>query len=249
MQNKVAIVTGASKGLGASISKKLAQEGISVAVVYKESESEAINVAKECKKYNVKSITIKADVRIDSECKRIAEQTKKHLGNASILINNAGITKFVPFKNLDGLNEEDFLDIYKTNVVSAFLMTRAVLSQLKEEKNSKIVNISSVASLGLGSSIAYAVSKGAMNTLSLALSRTLAPGITVNTICPGYIKTNWHGNDEEVNNKAKIYADSVPLKKAASTEEVAETVFWFVNSSQLITGETLYVDGGLHLNY
>ncbi len=243
---KVVIVTGASKGLGACISLELAKEKYKVVIVYKSSKSDAKNILKKCKEFS-DAILIKADVTKDLDCKMIVEKVKRNFGSVNILINNAGKTKFVNFENLNGLNKKDFLDIYQTNVVSAFLMSRACHNSLLKTENPKIINISSVASLGLGSSIAYACSKGAMNTLSIALARTFSPKIAVNTISPGYIKTSWHGSKKQVLKKAAEYEKNVLMKRSASPEEVAKTVMWFVRCPHLITGENVFVDAGLHL--
>ena len=99
----------------------------------------------------------------------------------------------------------------------------------------------------MGSSIAYACSKGALNSLSLSLARTLAPNITVNSICPGYVETTWHGSYKEVKKKSKLNEEFVPLKKSAKAEDIASSIMWFVKSNNLITGETIYLDGGYHL--
>lgn len=245
--HKIVIVTGGSKGLGASICLKLAKSKYKVVIVYKSSKTEAEKVYKECIKYSV-ALLIKADVSKKKACEKVIQTVNKKLGNVNILINNAGKTKFIKFSNLDGLNENDFLDIYRTNVVSAFLMSRACHKSMLNTSEPKIINISSIASLGLGSSIAYACSKGALNTLSLSLARTLSPKITVNTISPGYIKTSWHGSKKIVLKKAKEYEKLALLKCSATPEEVAETVMWYVKSPHLITGENIFVDGGLHLN-
>lgn len=246
MINKVAIVTGASKGIGASTALLLAKNNFNVAIVYKSSDLEAKKVLKDCNKYS-SNIIIKADVTNDKACQKVIKETEKKLGSVNILVNNAGKTKFVDFKDFDGLNEKDFLEIYKTNVVSIFQMVRACKESLLKTKEPKIINISSIAALGLGSSIAYACSKGAVNSLSLSLARTLAPKISVNTICPGYVKTDWHGSKKEIQNKSKANEKLVPLKRSALPNDIASTIMWFVNSKNLITGETVYVDGGLHL--
>ncbi len=247
LTNRVAIVTGGSKGLGADICIKLAKEKYKVAIVYKSSINEAKKILLQCEKFS-SALLIKADVSKKKSCEKIVKLVTKKLGEINVLINNAGKTKFVKFTNLDGLSENDFLDIYKNNVVSAFLMSRACHKSMIKTFKPKIINISSVASLGLGSSIAYACSKGALNTLSLSLARTLSPKITVNTISPGYIKTSWHGSKKQVLKKAKSYEKQVILKRSASTDEVADTVMWYVKSPHLITGENIFVDGGLHLS-
>ncbi|MAH89568.1 MAG: oxidoreductase [Pelagibacterales bacterium] len=245
--SKVAIVTGASKGLGAETCIKLAKEKYKVAIIYKSSVNEAKNILLQCEKFS-SALLIKADVSKKKSCEKIVNIVRKKLGEINILINNAGKTKFVKFTNLDGLNENDFLDIYRTNVISAFLMSRACHKSMLKTLHPKIINISSVASLGLGSSIAYACSKGALNTLSLSLARTMSPKITVNTISPGYIKTSWHGSKKQVVKKAKIYEKQVMLKRSAAPEEVADIVMWYVKNPHLITGENIFVDGGLHLS-
>ena len=126
-------------------------------------------------------------------------------------------------------------------------MVRVCKEYLLKTKEPKIINISSIAALGLGSSIAYACSKGAVNSLSLSLARTLAPKISVNTICPGYVSTSWHGNSKNVQKKSRINENFVPLKKSATAEDIAHRIMWFVDSKNLITRETIYVDGGYHL--
>ena len=246
MVNKTAIVTGASKGIGAATAYLLAKKKFNVSLVYKSSYREAKKTLEECNKLS-NCILIKADVTNDNDCKNIVKQTEKKLGPVNILINNAGRTKFVEFKDFDGLNEKDFLEIYKTNVVSIFQMVRACKKSLLKTNEPKIINISSIAALGLGSSIAYACSKGAVNSLSLSLARTLAPSISVNTVCPGYVETTWHGKKNEIQTKSIANAKLVPLKKSALPEDIASTIMWFVNSTHLITGETIYIDGGLHL--
>ncbi len=246
MSNKVALVTGASKGIGAATALLLAKNKYQVIINYKNSENAAKEVLKNCNKYS-DNLIVKADVTVNKSCKRIVEIAEKRFGPINVLINNAGKTKFVDFSDFDGLNDKDFLDIYKSNVISMFQMVRACKDSLLRTKDPKIINVSSIAALGLGSSIAYACSKGAVNSLSLALARTLAPKISVNTICPGYVSTSWHGSKENVKYKDKKNKQFVPLQKTAKAQDIAKRIMWFVNSENLITGETIYVDGGYHL--
>ncbi|MBJ57168.1 MAG: oxidoreductase [Rickettsiales bacterium] len=246
MNSKVALVTGASKGIGAAIALLLAKNKYKVIINYSKSDIDAKKVLKACNKFS-ESILIKADVTADKDCKKIGKLIKKKFGYINVLINNAGKTKFVEFNDFNGLNAQDFIDIYKCNVISIFQMVRVCKEYLLKTKEPKIINISSVAALGLGSSIAYACSKGAVNSLSLSLARTLAPKISVNTICPGYVSTSWHGNSKNVQKKSRINENFVPLKKSATAEDIAHRIMWFVDSKNLITGETIYVDGGYHL--
>ena len=246
-KGKVVLVTGASRGIGKAIAIELAKCGASVAINYNSNTRLAKNTLKSVRSYGVNAEIIKANVSEEKEVKYLIRETEKKLGPINILINNAGKTKFVDFQNFKGLNKKDFLDIYEANLVSVFQMVRACEKSLLKTKKPKIINVSSIAALGMGSSIAYACSKGALNSLSLSLARTLAPKITVNSICPGYVETGWHGSSKEVYKKSKINEKLVPLKKSAKPEDIASSIMWFVNSKNLITGETIYVDGGYHL--
>jgi len=171
-------------------------------------------------------------------------------GRIDALVNNAGTTKFVDHANLDGLQADDFLRIYRVNVVGPFQMTRACAPALKSTRGA-VVNVSSVASqLGIGSSIAYAASKAALNTMTYSLARSLGPEIRVNAVCPGYVDTPWHRNAfgaERANQVAARYASMVPLKDYARSEDVAEVIVWLVEGARHVTGEAIFVDGGLHI--
>jgi NAD(P)-dependent dehydrogenase (short-subunit alcohol dehydrogenase family) len=174
-----------------------------------------------------------------------------------VLVNNAGITKHVAHADLDGLSAEDFQRLYGVNTIGPFQMVRAARSLLEagakaSERPSAVVNVSSVAGIsGVGSSIAYAASKGALNTMTLSLSRALAPLIRVNTVCPGYIDTPWFtkGRGEA---GAKQVRDSVvakvPLKVASSANDIAQLVcFLATPASSNMTGEVVRMDAGMHL--
>jgi 3-oxoacyl-[acyl-carrier protein] reductase len=166
-------------------------------------------------------------------------------------MNNAGTTQLVADGNLDALSADDFLHIYSVNVVGAYQMTRAVAPHMKAQGRGSVVNTSSIAGvMGIGSSIAYAASKGAMNTMTLSLARLLAPEIRVNAIAPGFITGRWwldklgqEGYDKMV---AGVEA-SVPLNHAGTPEDMAEAALFLLASSANITGEILISDGGNHL--
>src|ERR1044071_4974349 len=155
MSSKVAIVTGASSGIGAASAVELARRGWSVVVNYARNEAEANRVAAGCSD----ALVVQADVGEDDACRTLAQAALDRWGHIDALVNNAGTTKFVDHANLDGLTADDFLRIYRTNVVGPFQMVRACLPQLKARRDA-YVNVSSVASkLGIGSSVAYAASK------------------------------------------------------------------------------------------
>jgi len=243
--SKVAIVTGSSSGIGAACALELAKRGWSVVVNHSKSAAEAQKVVAQCKD----AIAVQADVGEDADCRRLAQAALDKWGRIDALVNNAGTTKFVKHADLEGLSAEDFLRIYRLNVVGPFQMTRACAAALKAAQGA-VVNISSVASLlGTGSSVAYGASKAALNAMSLSLARTLAPEVRVNVVAPGYVDTPWQhamlGTDK-ARAAAERYASFVPLKDYARPADVAETVAWLVEGARMVTGEVLFVDGGLH---
>ena len=166
-------------------------------------------------------------------------------------MNNAGTTKFVfNHADLEGLDAEDFLHIYKVNVVGPFQMVRACKDALNKSDNPSVINISSKAGIkGIGSSLAYASSKGALNTMTKSMARNLGP-IRVNAICPGFIQGEWlkKGLGEDLYNASlKNLESSTPLGLAVTPEQVADSIYNFAAISTSVTGETLLVDGGHHL--
>jgi 3-oxoacyl-[acyl-carrier protein] reductase len=242
----VAIVTGGSSGIGAATALELARRGWSVVVNYARSEAEARDVAARCGD----AIAVQADVAEDAECRKLAQAALDKWGQIDALVNNAGTTKFVDHADLDGLTGDDFLRIYRTNVVGPFQMTRACVPALKASRGA-IVNVSSVASqLGIGSSVAYAASKAALNTMTYSLARSLGPEIRVNAVCPGYVDTPWHHNAHgtpRANQIAAHYATLVPLKDFARPDDIADAIVWLIVGARHITGEAIFVDGGLHI--
>jgi 3-oxoacyl-[acyl-carrier protein] reductase len=255
MKGKRAIVTGGGTGLGAATAIGLARRGVSVCVNYASSADAAEQVAAECRKLGVKAFAQKGNVAEDADCKAIAAAAQSQLGGCDILINNAGVTKFAKHADLDALDAEDFMRLYKINVVGTYQMTRAARPMLDAAggKGSMVI-VSSIAGVtGIGSSIAYASTKGALNTMTLSLARALAPSIRVNAVCPGYIGSGWftkyQGNEVE-SQTAENVAKTTPLKVASMPEDVAETIIFFAGpESRHVTGEFIIVDAGMHLGY
>ncbi|WP_407156992.1 SDR family NAD(P)-dependent oxidoreductase [Bradyrhizobium sp. STM 3557] len=251
-----AIVTGSASGLGAATAVLLARSGGRIVVNYASSKSEAEQTADLCAKEGAEVVVVQGDVSRDEDCKRIVAAASDW-GRLDALINNAGTTKHVAHGDLDGLSAEDFQRIYGVNTIGPFQMVRAARSLLeaaaKESgRASAVVNVSSVAGItGIGSSVAYAASKGALNTMTLSLSRALAPLIRVNTVCPGYIDTPWFtkGRGEA---QAKQVRDAViarvALKVASSAEDIAQLVCFLASpASSHMTGEVVRMDAGMHL--
>ena len=249
--NKVAIITGGSRGVGAATAKLLASKGWNVTITCTSSMDDANSVIKECEKLGVEAIALTADVSEDNSCIQTAQETINKWGRIDALVNNAGTTKFVfNHADLDGLDAEDFLHIYKVNVVGPFQMVRACKEMLLNSDNPSVVNISSIAGIkGLGSSLAYASSKGALNTMTKSMARNLGP-IRVNAICPGFIQGDWLRNgmgDDLYNAALENLTNNTPLKLTVTPEQVAEGIYSFIGINKVVTGETMLMDGGHHL--
>jgi len=229
---KVAIVTGGSSGMGEATVKELERRGWKVAAMSRGAKEFA------------------GDVADDADCRRVANAVLAKWGRIDALVNSAGTTKFVAHNDLEGLSGDDILGIFRVNLVGPFQMIRACARALKESRGC-IINVSSVASiLGTGSSIAYAASKAALDTMSFSLARALGPEIRVNVVAPGYVKTPWqvaaHGA-EGATELERRFADKAPLKAAAEADDVADAIAWLIEGARRVTGEIIYVDGGMHI--
>ena len=249
--NKVAIITGGSRGVGAATAKLLASKGWNITITCTSSMDDANSVVKECEELGVEAIALTADVSEDNSCIQTAQETINKWGRIDALVNNAGTTKFVfNHADLDGLDAEDFLHIYKVNVVGPFQMVRACKEMLLNSDNPSVVNISSIAGIkGLGSSLAYASSKGALNTMTKSMARNLGP-IRINAICPGFIQGDWLRNgmgDDLYNAALENLTNNTPLKLTVTPEQVAEGIYSFIGINKVVTGETMLMDGGHHL--
>lgn len=252
MAQRTAIVTGSSSGVGAATALMLAKRGWNVTVNAARSLKEAEAVARQCEAAGAKAIVVAGDVSQDADCRRIVEETTKAFGRLDALVNNAGITKFCALPNLDGLTADDFLRLTAVNVVGPFQMARAAAPALRLTGHGSVVNVTSNAGLsGVGSSIAYAASKAALNTLTLSLARVLAPEIRVNAVAPGFTITPWHAkgmSSEQVASVTTHFRTTVPLKRNTTADDVAEAILWFVEGATGVTGQLVVVDSGNHLH-
>ncbi len=250
-KGKVAIVTGSATGVGAEVARQLAERGCNVVINYTKSEAEAKEAEAACKALGVETLIVQADVSNDADCRRMAQATLDKWGRIDVLVNNAGTSKFVAHHDLEGLTAEDFQRIYAVNVIGPYQMTRAVAPAMQKQGAGSVVNVSSLAGVrGVGSSIAYAASKGALNNMTMSLARALGPEIRVNTVCPGFIDTRWLRTglgDATFEKLRDSVAKGNPLKAASTPVEVAEPIVYFALSARHTTGETLLVDAGTHL--
>lgn len=252
----VVVVTGGSTGLGRAICVETASRGARAVIInYASSQAEAEETARLVEAQGAQAILVQGDVGEDADCRRIVAAAEP-FGRIDALFNNAGITKFAPkHDDLDAVSADDFLRLYKVNVVGAFQMVRAARALLEAAPQpGAVVNTASIAGVtGIGSSVPYAASKGAMTTMTLSLARALAPRIRVNAICPGFIDTPWFGKamaDDTVGRMREGVIRSTPLQAASTAEDVAAaTVFLASPASRHVTGETLMVDAGTHLGF
>lgn len=254
LKDKVSIVTGSATGLGAAVAIKLAERGSRVVINYTKSEKEAKETLELVKSKGVDAILAQGDVGEDSDCRRIAQAAVDKWGRIDVLVNNAGTTQFANHADLEALTAEDFLWIYKVNVIGAYQMIRACAPHMKKVGKGAVVNISSIAGVtGVGSSVAYAASKGALNTMTLSLARSLAPEIRVNAVCPGFIGTRWFSDrfgEAQYEKIRKQQEATTPLARAGTPEDIAVSVAFFADEgSDHITGETLMTDAGMHLGF
>jgi 3-oxoacyl-[acyl-carrier protein] reductase len=252
-----AIVTGSASGLGAATAEILAKGGARIVVNYSNSKNEAEKTADICRKAGAAEVVVvQGDVARDEDCRKIVAAAAGW-GRLDALVNNAGTTKHVAHDKLDELSAEDFQRIYAVNTIGPYQMIRAARPLLEaaakaSSKPAAVVNVSSVAGIsGGGSSVAYAASKGALNTMTLSLARALAPLIRINTVCPGYIDTPWftRGRGEAGAKQVRdMVVAKVALKVASSADDIAQLVcFLATSASRNMTGEVVRMDAGMHL--
>jgi len=253
-----ALVTGSAMGLGAATAVAFARGGARVIVNYRASAREAEKAADLCRAANADVKVVQANVAIDEDCRRRAAAASDW-GRLDILVNNASATKHVANSaDLDALSAEDFQRIYAVNTIGPYQMVRAARPLLEAaaraaEFAASVVNVSSAAAFNAtGSSIAYTVSKAALNTMTLSLARLLAPLIRVNAVCPGYMDTPWwtRGVGQERADKLRDTVKSaVALRVASRPEDIAEVVTFVASpASRHMTGTLVPVDAGFLLS-
>ncbi len=239
LANRVALITGGGTGIGRAIALALAERGADVAVNYSRSRDDAEGTAGAIRELGRRGLAVKADVSKDREVTEMVDRVVREWGRLDILVNNAGTTKYVDHKDLNGLTEEAWDRILSVNVKGTFFCSRAASRVMTE---GRIINIGSVAGVrGMGSSIAYAASKGAIHTMTLSLARALAPRITVNAIAPGLIETRWHVGREVQNAK---FVESIPVQRIGRPEDIAHVAVALATSDTFLTGQIIIVDGG-----
>ena len=240
LDGQVAIVTGSSSGIGEATARRLAGLGANIVVNSSSSIEAGTAVADSLP---TESLYVRADISDQSQCDELIATTVERFGQLDVLVNNAGWTTRVPHSDLEALTDEIFRRTFEVNVFGTWWLTKAAMPHLRQSANANVVTITSIAGLRpIGSSIAYAMSKAALNHLTLLLAKSCAP-VRVNAVAPGLVATPWTSQWEDQH--ASIAA-TAPLHRSATPDDCAEAVIGLIRSTY-VTGHVVVVDGGTTL--
>lgn len=248
---KCALITGAGSGIGEATAVQFARAGYDVAINYRGNIEGAERVAASCREFDVEAAIVKGDIADDADCRATALETVDQFGRIDVLVNNAGVTRYAAANDMEASNADDFATIFRVNVTGTYQMTRAALPFLQRLGQGSVVNVSSDSAYsGSGSSLAYASSKGAVNTLTVGLARSLAPLVRVNAVCPGFVDTAWalawQTEDEYAKFRQRLI-EIAPLKNIPTASDIADTILWLADRARNITGQCIVIDSGAHL--
>jgi ketoreductase RED2 len=238
--SRVALITGASSGIGRGIAERLAADGITVVVNSRSLPAEPVRLAD-----GSAPLHLAGDVADEADVARMIGEIAERHGRLDIVVNSAGYTRFVDHADLDGISVEDWHRILDVNVIGAWNVVKAAAGLLEASGDGVVINVSSSAGIRVaGSSLPYSVSKAALNQLTRTLARALGPrGIRVNAVAPGFVDTRW---TEGYGDRREEVARIAPLRRVATPADVADAVALLLGASY-VTGEILLVDGGLTL--
>jgi ketoreductase RED2 len=240
LSGKVAIVTGSSSGIGEAVARAFAADGASVVVNSTSSVEAGEAVASELPD----ALYVQGDISDEAQARHIVDAAVERYGRLDVLVNNAGTTKVIPHADLDAVTDDVWRRILDVNVVGTWYVSRAAVPHLKASGAGSIVNITSIAGVRpTGSSIPYAVSKAALNHMTLLLANVLGPEIRVNAVAPGLIDTPWTADWDAIRAN---YASRAPLARSGQPDDIAEACLGLTRSAYA-TGQVLVVDGGMHL--
>jgi acetoacetyl-CoA reductase len=244
LQNKVAIVTGGSRGIGSSIALELAKNGVKIVINYNSNSAAADQMVAEIKEIGGDAYAVQADVSVSADAENLVNEAVKHFGRVDILVNNAGITRDSTFKKL---SEEDWRKVIDVNLNSVYNTTSKALPHLLESDAGRIINISSIIGQAGGfGQTNYAAAKAGLIGYTKSLALELAKSnVTVNAICPGFIGTEMVAAMPEKVLEAVV--SKVPQKRLGKPEEIARGVVYLCKDGDYITGQQLNINGGLYM--
>lgn len=241
--NKLAIITGGTRGIGKQIALTFAKEGYNIAINYRTENEDLKNTKKEIEENNVKCFTFQGDVTNFKDCEQFVKQVVEEFGNIDVLVNNAGITRDTLLMRM---KEEDFKQVIDTNLIGTFNVTKNVISYMMKARSGRIINISSVVGIsGNAGQTNYSASKAGIIGFTKSLAKEVASrNITVNAVAPGFIETQMTAVLKE--DIKEDIAKKIPLKRMGTPQDVANVVKFLASSdSSYITGQVINIDGGM----
>lgn len=241
LRNKVVLVTGGGTGIGRATSLALANRGATVVVNYSRSEAEAEETVQAIRQAGGLAFAVRADVSNDDEVREMVAGIVRECGTVDALVNNAGITRHLPFDDLEAADGEIWDELYNVNVKGMFFCARAAAPYMRKQRQGAIVNVGSIAGVtGVGSSLPYAVSKAAVHGLTKSLAHALKPYVRVNCVVPGAVATRWWAGREE---QMKRLAPRLLLQRIAEPEDIARLIC-AVLEQEAMTGQLVTADSG-----
>jgi len=254
---RACLITGASSGIGAACALRFARAGYSVAIgnLGAATRVDAEAVAAQCRETGADVMIVDCDVSRDDDCVAAIGAVRERFRRLDALVNSAGVTRVIPHDDFEQLDAAEFERVYRVNTIGVYQMTRAAAPLLRESatpaRSTSVVQISSLAGLnGTGSSLAYAASKGAVNTITLSLARSLAPNVRVNAIAPGMVDDGLLQHVLDASRYAAVIdrmTMNAPLKRVSQPVEIAEIALFLCNAPA-ITGQVVAAENGLLLN-
>lgn len=241
--NKVALITGGTRGIGKEIAYTLAEKNYDIIINYRTENEELMKLKKEIEQKQVRCLLLKGDVSNFEDCKKLVEEAINRMNHIDVLVNNAGITKDMLLMRM---KPEDFNEVINVNLIGTFNMTKNVINYMMKERKGRIINVSSVVGIsGNAGQTNYAASKAGIIGFTKSLAKEVASrNILVNAIAPGFIQTDMTNILKE-NVKDEI-AKTIPLKRMGTAKDVANVVKFLVSEdSSYITGQVIQVDGGM----
>jgi NAD(P)-dependent dehydrogenase (short-subunit alcohol dehydrogenase family) len=243
LQGKVAIVTGAARGIGKATALRFAREGARVVVGYRAGKDRAESTVKEIEALGAQAFAHGGDLSTKAACDALVAETVRRFGRVDVMVNNAGENRAKPFLDIP---ESDVMDLMAINYASQFFMTQAVARQMlaQEPKGGRIVNVGSIAGvLARPGSVAYGAAKAAVHSLTMSTAEALAPHVTVNAVAPGMVDTELNAYQKPEFRASVIH--QTPMKRYGSVDEIAEAILFFAAGPAFATGQVLVIDGGI----